>query len=421
MSIILHYPLNQTDPTVALVGATPTQGTDGSAVTSTTDATYGTVASFDNTESYLITPTPTELASNNPKTISLWAKRDNVTNQFLYANGSRAGSGNEQFELLLLTDTDELQLRYGNSPLNLESTVLGAFVIGRWSHIVHTYDGTILRNYVDGVLASSRSVILATSVTDDFTIGSAVRSNLDFQGSIVDFRIYDGALDATTVSQLFTSGPNDAHVGINLTPYTHLIDIDWSEVSGATTYHVKYSIDSGDEQDLIITTELSHVFYNVVPGSSYEFRVFTDLDLISPFFTETTVTPVVNTTNIGYLLIRLGNDLTPLFDNSVDDFKTILGSVLTTGEAVNTSVGLTTFVANSDTLTLPESTEHIVLTPFDQSAGTGQTVSVILPDTSTISVSYDETLNEIDVGGTTYATGETFVSGGLKVTVTNVY
>ena len=43
-------------------------------------------------------------------------------------------------------------------------------------------------------------------------------------------------------------------------------------------------------------------------------------------------------------------------------------------------------------------------------------VNVTLPDTSTVAVSYDETSNEIDAGSTTYAIGESFVSGGLKVT-----
>ena len=417
MSLILHYPLNQTDPTVALVGATATQGTEGNAVTSSVDATYGTVAYFDDTEAYLSTPTPNELASDNPRTISLWAKRDRVTNQYVYSNGSVDISNNERFELFLWVDTAKMSAKYANAGDELSSTVSGAFVAGRWFHVVTTYDGTYLRNYVDGVLVGSKSVTLNTSVAFDFTVGAVEHHYLNLEGSMVDFRIYDGALDPTAVSELFTSGPNDANVGINLTPYTHLIDIDWSEVSGATTYYVKYVVDSGDEQDLIITTELSHVFYNVVPGSSYEFRVYTDLDIITPVFTEITVTPVVNTANTDSLFVRLGNDLTLLSDDSVDDFRTILGSVLTTGEAVNTSVGPTTFVANSDTLTLPELTEHMVLTPFDQSAGTGQTVSVILPDTSTLSVVYDETLNEIDVGGTTYAVGETFVSGGLKVTV----
>jgi len=108
-------------------------------------------------------------------------------------------------------------------------------------------------------------------------------------GEILKFKeVYDGDIGASNISQLFADGPNNANVlALTLTPFTHLIDLDWNVISGASTYNVRYTVDAGAEQDLTVTTDLSHTFYNAVPGSSYEFRIFTDLDLVTPFFTET--------------------------------------------------------------------------------------------------------------------------------------
>jgi len=424
MSLIIHYPLNQSDPTVALVGQTPTQRTGGT-VTSVTDPTYGTVAFFDDNDTGLDTPSPTEILSNLPRTFSIWLKRDDLTTAYVLGYGS--SSDLQRLELNFNSNNDSFfYTRYGNNNLSLNTNITGAFSVGTWIHLVVTYDGTTMSNYIDGVLTNSAETIGTLNTTNStLTIGYAGRlgqfDDLGVSGSMTDFRVYDGALDTATVQQLFSNGPNEANIpSLDLTPFTYLIDLEWGEVAGASTYNVKYAVDSGTEQDLVATTDLSYVFYDVIPGASYEFKIYTDLDPIVPFYTETTVTPSTDNANISSLLTRLGNDLTLLADDTVEQFEASLGSVLTTGETVKTSIGSTTFVANAETITLPPTPKERIFTPFDQSSGSGQAVSVILPDTSTVSVSYDETSNEINVGGINYGIDEIFVSGGLKVTVVEI-
>jgi len=67
--------------------------------------------------------------------------------------------------------------------------------------------------------------------------------------------------------------------------------------------------------------------------------------------------------------------------------------VLNTGDVVITSIGSTTFVADSETITLPEEPREVVFTPFDPASGSGQTVNVTLPDTSTVAVSYESLMH----------------------------
>jgi hypothetical protein len=92
------------------------------------------------------------------------------------------------------------------------STSGGALTAGRWAHLSATYDGTNLRVYVDGALASSRSVSGAITAG-----GGALRIGTSFKGVIDDVRVWDGALSAPEIQadstadgasgRLFSSSP----------------------------------------------------------------------------------------------------------------------------------------------------------------------------------------------------------------------
>lgn len=414
MSLLLHYKFDTSDPTIDSSGNSSNLTNSGDAI-STTDPTYGTVVSFDGSlNSYLTLPiTPTEIQGNSTRTVSYWANRSSLvqSSPFNYGLGNDTRFGGYFYP------NNATLYRHIASPSTSVEDANGSFDVGDWNNLTVTHDGSTLVLYVNGVFKDSETTTLNTS-SDELTIG---RNNtwpsptLNFEGSLLDFRIYDDALDASTVAQIFANGPNDLNV-MTLTPFTHLVDIDWNGVSGATTYHLTYIKDGGSEESLATTTDLSFVARNLVPGSSYEFRVYSDLDLVTAFNTGTTSTPSVDATSVGTLLTRLGNDLTLLSEASLADIDPLLGTVLTTGDIVITDIGSTTFVKNSEILTLPDLYKSQVLTSFYQGAGAGQTVSIILPDTSTGVVSYDETLDEIVVGGMSYAIGTSFVLGGQKVT-----
>lgn len=58
-----------------------------------------------------------------------------------------------------------------------------------------------------------------------------------------------------------------------------------------------------------------------------------------------------------------------------------------------------------------------VLFPFDASVGSGQSATLTLADTTTVSVSYDESTEEIAISGQGYSDGDSFVLDGKKVTL----
>ena len=77
---------------------------------------------------------------------------------------------------------------------------------GEWHFVVGTFDGTIARIYVDGVLdaAEERTPNLASTV--NLYVGSNTNGEQVFEGIIDEVRVYNRALSADEIWQLYLSG-----------------------------------------------------------------------------------------------------------------------------------------------------------------------------------------------------------------------
>jgi hypothetical protein len=77
----------------------------------------------------------------------------------------------------------------------------------KWYHIVGTYDGTVMKLYIDGALDNSRSYVggIPTS-DDDLIIGGYYSTDFLSNSKIDDVRIYNRALSAAEVKQLYNAG-----------------------------------------------------------------------------------------------------------------------------------------------------------------------------------------------------------------------
>ena len=91
--------------------------------------------------------------------------------------------------------------------------------INQWSHIAGTYDGSIIRIYINGVLDTeySKTGSIATS-TENLTFGSRLDGNEFFNGLIDEVRVWRTALSQTTLREwmykpLDSSHPNIADLG----------------------------------------------------------------------------------------------------------------------------------------------------------------------------------------------------------------
>lgn len=285
MSLVLNYKFDQIDLTIdSSTSNIPLVNAGG--VVSSVDATYGNVASFDGSATaYFSSGTSlTQLQGSSSRTISYWVNRNaKVTFSIPYAYGDPNRSGTSQGIRTAFTAAGVFSVAYFTGTLINASTV---FSVGTWYHVAETDDGTTLYMYVNGVLENSASVTINGS-TDPISIGRDLVGVTDtsfiFTGFMADFRVYDDALSSANLLALIADGPNAPT--LDVTMYTHLADLVWGEVSGASTYNVTFIEDSSPETALTTTSGTSFEALDLTSGSLYTFNVYTDLDLVTPEFT----------------------------------------------------------------------------------------------------------------------------------------
>lgn len=416
MSLVLRYKFNE--PTASLT--TDSSGnsynlTNEGGVVSFDDATLGNVAQFEPTGStpnayFTRTTVPSELSGMSPWTFSFWINK-NGTGGYLFWYGDNAlwASGGR-----ITATVNNSNVRIGTNVGHDASVTLPN---NTWHHIAFTYDGsTNGRTYTNGVLAESYTMSQLNISATGLEIGAGNNGdpNFIFNGYMSDFRAYDDALSAAEVASLYSEGANPPPMSVTM--YTHIADFNWSSVTGATTYTLTSKKDAGSETTLIETSDLTYSLFNLSPGSSYQFSLYTDLDTVTPVDISTNSALSVDSTTVDSLVERMGNDLTLLNPVSISEISQFIPQVFSTGEVVNTILGESKFVENSGTITLSDPNDSI-LTAFDATAGSGQTASIVLPDQTTVLVEFEETTGQITIGSTSYSAGEHLVLGGLKATV----
>lgn len=425
MSLILHYKFDQSDITLDSSGNSYTLSTSTSltgTVVSNNDTTYGNVAYFDGNSGLRLASPPAALIGDIPRTISMWVKRNSISDfMYLHANG---GTGNDYRQLIQLFNNDSILSIAGSNRNGASLSVTTsppAFTVGTWFHIVFTYEPGTFRIYVNGTLGNTGPDIMEPN-SQALTLGfrdNATPRALD--GYMSDYRVYDYKLSDTEVAQLFSNGPNDFNVpSLEVIAYTHIVDLTWPIIDGASSYTINYIKDSGVETLFGNTSETSFTSFYLTQNSVYEFLVYSNLDVINHYYTKTVTIPIVNSTNVGLLLTRINNDLTILNDVAQDEIEPFLGVVLSNGESIITKLGKGYIVINNGTLNIPDTIKTNILTSFDSGSGPGQSFSILLTDLTTTVVSYDETVNEITIEGSTYSTGDVFILDGKKVTVVEI-
>lgn len=400
-------------------------------VTSVIDPTYGNVAYFDGTSSYFQLENfniPDNMKSRFSRTMSFWVKPDSsslVAGLLTYGTAATNVTGG-RYALRYIPATKSLDLLFFN--ITADTTSSNSIATNAWNHVTAVYHdtGNLSYIYINGVQAQvpSNGKNLQTNSNAPLYIGryGEVASSVGLTGCMVDMKFYDDALDDAAVLALYNNGP-DVSPSLDAVMYTHVADITWDAVSGASTYRITSDENSSGEVNVDNgITGTSITARNLVPGTSYEFKMYSDLDPLVAVSTTMATTPVVDATSVESLLTRFSNNFVDLAESSslaLDDIGSSLRDVLSTGEVVRTSLGDTVFVEDSDTLAIPPIGGN-VLTSFDGSLGSSQIATVTLDDASTNIITYDDTTNEIISNGTNVEVGSYTVIGGYKVSVKEI-
>ena len=178
-------------------------------VVNSTGCIYGDCANFDGDGDYVEIPS---ISSMNYVTISTWIKTtqtpaDNA--QLINRDGGYSGSTGRVWQFRMIS-TGKLEfIPFNTTGANGDAVSTISINDGNWHYIVSTWDGTTVRNYVDGAadgtgllsgtLATNQTVILLGLATPAWTGGSY------FLGLLDEVMIFNTALTSTQILAIYNN------------------------------------------------------------------------------------------------------------------------------------------------------------------------------------------------------------------------
>ena len=410
---ILWYKLNEESASIGTDDSGNTTNMTNVNVVSITDTSpsnYGQVADFSGgTLTLPVANVPSAIIGSSSRTYSFWLESNVVANTQIIDIGSRNLTGRDLG--INVNGSQKIGITLFNTPGIQSTTVMTA---GVWYYVVVSFEdvGNLLSIYVDGTLETQESKTVNTGSTD-LEFGE---DDLGFQDMrLLDMRIYDVALDATEISTLYAAGPDIVTIstGLDATIYTHICDLTWDAISGASEYTVRQIKDGGSDEEDVIKTDLLTGTVNLDNSSTYIFNLYSDLDLVTAEATVNVSPLAIDQTNVSSLMTRIQNNLSILDDSAIPDIEDFIQGFLLTGDQVILPSGKSSiFVENLDTHTLGTD-ELNILTPF--TPGVAGDINVTLPNSSIVTYTHSAT-NEVDGN----SVGDYFISGGYMAHLKDV-
>jgi len=185
---------------------------NGATTSATTRGKIGQALEFDGDDDYVVIPNSGNLNSSitTEVAISAWIKADGSsfaleTGIVTEAYNQASIDNNVVFAIHAAATTKVTAGFYSAGWKRINQS--GDFSFGRWVHVVGTYDGSIIKLYIDGVLDNtlSNATGLPTG-TDEWRIGRRWDLSTEFDGLIDDVRIYNRALSEDEITRLYHLG-----------------------------------------------------------------------------------------------------------------------------------------------------------------------------------------------------------------------
>lgn len=224
----------------------------------------GTALDFDGNNTFVNVPDDDSLDPQSSSfSFSLWFKADAISD-FLVGKGNK-GSGDVGYGIFF--ETGNIRARTSDGS-NKASESVSFNDTSQWHHLVMVIDRTnnVVKGYLDGTnngwtaggggaSNNSLSSFGGINATDDLKIGSRTDGSLNFNGKIDEVRIYNRALSASEVKDLYNAG---GHAKRNATPdplFPNKLVSHWTmdgpDISGSTVTDVHGSNDGTKQGDPI--------------------------------------------------------------------------------------------------------------------------------------------------------------------------
>ena len=167
--------------------------------------TMGLALALDGTTQYALVPDDPLLDLASQITLSAWIKPSKLGTANVVAKASFVGTIIPGYELNL-SSTGKPFVRFNASDTYRVNGATSYPTTGdTWMHLAATYDGSVIRLYVNGALDGSLASTFTISANDEpLGIGAQSDGNTGrlFQGALDEVRIYDRALSAGAIQAL---------------------------------------------------------------------------------------------------------------------------------------------------------------------------------------------------------------------------
>ena len=346
--------------------------------------------SFDGVDDYISIPDNPSLPTG-AQTISAWVKTEN-SGDYADLVSQWDNAGEAGFVILKLQDN---QIAFyitntgstsGNGSRFTQTGSGYRINVGSWYHVSCVFDpSNSMKIYINGILASTNSNNIHSSIYDsgnDLLIGErADIANRNWHGNIADVRIYDAALTATEISDLY----NGTNITTNLVGHW-LTDADDTEdkagSNNGTNYGSKYSYDNPSPP--VEFGSASRSFDGDGSSNHVDLGNNASFDLTSTLTMSFWIKPF--SSHNGAILSKWTSGLSTVFTNA---YSCYFGQ-----DAANERVNFIIQQSNGTKVTLSDSTDlplsqwsHVVC------KADGSNLSVFIDGQSSSSVSYDGTID----------------------------
>ncbi|MCP4256363.1 MAG: hypothetical protein GY774_02420 [Planctomycetes bacterium] len=148
---------------------------------------------------------------------------------------------------------------------------------GQWQHIAATFDGTMMKIFLNGEQVGDMAAAGSDSIIEIFHPvrigGNPDQGTLDFDGAIDDVKVFDQALTTGEIQQAMKSG--SAGLASNPNPANEAADVPrdvvfgWTPGEFADLHDVYFGASFDDVNNATVTVDLTGVYLGRLSDSSY--------------------------------------------------------------------------------------------------------------------------------------------------------
>lgn len=234
---------------------------------------------------------------------------------------------------------------------------------------------------------------------------------------------------SSSVTVIYSSGTVVDELGETLYPVLSIsavstspfsVNISWVAVDDASSYRIDYSSDSS----ITVTGTTKTSVFNLESSTLYEFTLYSSEDdvvfTLVPDGIVNITTPVNNASgyNISEFLVDDVYDFSEFAPGKASELASIITDIFDQDESVKmivhgTVTELLVSGVSGETINVVDNDDYIL--PFQSGGVSNQTLVVEGLYNGTLT--YDESLNQIEIDGIAYSSGDTVLIDGVRITI----